>query len=79
MVSFTDGFVHRGYPVRRPPQMHVVEKDKAVAGGSEVPFKHGNDFFVGCFMLGISDGVFAIVDLFTVLVKTECEWSDVKR
>lgn len=59
--------------------MHIVEKDKAVAGGCEVPFKHGNDFFVGCFVLGVSDGVFAVVDFFTVLVETEREGGDVKR
>jgi len=64
-------------PIRGPFQVHVVHKNKPVSRSGNVFRKHGDNFFVDCFMLSIADGVFSIVDTFTVVVETECARGDV--
>ena len=58
--------------------MHIVHEYKSVSSTSEVLLENGNDFLVDCFVLGITDGVFAVICSFAVFVETECPWRDVR-
>ena len=58
--------------------MHVVHKNKTLGSLGYVFLKHGNDFFVDCFLLCVADWVLAAIGFFAVFVETECTRGDVE-
>jgi len=58
--------------------MHVVKENETIASSSNIGFENWENLLVDRFMLGIADGVFPIIVLFAIIVKTECTGSNVE-
>ena len=78
MISFINGFINGSLPIRGPSKMHIIHEYESFSSSCKISFKHGDDFLIDSFMLGIADWVFARVSLFTVFIETKGARSDIE-